>query len=147
MEFCASMKREKIEFPEKILWSGKRIIAEPDINYANHMGNERILVWADDIRASFLRSIGWDENSFREGKGVIVANHTIAYQSEGFLGDEVNIDVAVDYLTDYSFDVVIRLRKSGSEKNMIVMRTGVVCFDYKKREVAEIPENFLKKMK
>ncbi len=141
------MKREKIEFPEKILWSGKRVIAESDINYANHMGNERILVWADEIRASFLRSIGWDEKSFEGGKGVIVANHTIVYQSEGFLGDEVNIDVAVDYLTEYSFDVVARLKKNGSEKNMIVIRTGVVCFDYNKREIAEIPEIFLKKMK
>lgn len=141
------MKKERIDFPERIIWKGSRTITASDINYANHMGNERILVWADEIRAAFLNSIGWDEKSFHQGAGVIVANHTIVYQSEGFLGDEVQIEVGVDYLTEYSFDIIIRTRKTGAERNMIVLRTGVVCFNYQKREVQPIPEQFLQKLR
>lgn len=141
------MKKERIDFPEKILWAANRTIAASDINYANHMGNERILVWADEIRTSFLNGIGWDEKSFQEGAGVIVANHTIVYQSEGFLDDEVLIEVGIDNLTEYSFDIVIRTKKSDSGRNMVVLRTGVVCFNYQKREIQSIPEQFLQKLR
>jgi len=140
------MKKEKIDFPEKVIWSGKRTIVESDINYANHMGNERILVWADDIRNNVLESIGWIMESFESGSGVIVANHTIVYQSEGFLGDRINIEVGIDYLTEYSFDMVIRLKKEGASRNFIIMRTGVVCFDYESRKIAAIPERFLSQL-
>lgn len=140
------MKKEKIVFPEKILWSGSRIIEKEDINYAHHMGNERILVWADQIRNEFLRSIGWDEQQFIENAGVIVANHTIVYQSEGFLGDKIIIEVGVDYLTECSFDIVIRTRKEGAERNMVILRTGIVCFNYQRREIQTIPEIFYQKL-
>lgn len=141
------MKKERIDFPEKVLWTGTRIITPSDINYANHMGNERILIWADEIRAAVLKSIGWDEKSFQEGAGVIVANHTIVYQSEGFLGDEIQIEAGIDHLTDYSFDIVIRTRKTDSDRNMIMLRTGVVCFNYQKREIQSVPEQFLQKLR
>lgn len=141
------MKKEKISFPDKILWSSLRTIAQEDINYAHHMGNERILVWADQIRNEFLKSIGWDEKYIFETAGVIVANHTIVYQSEGFLGDEILIDVGIDFLTEHSFDIVIRTRKKGAERNMIVLRTGIVCFNYAKREIQTIPDIFYQKLK
>lgn len=106
------------------------------------MGNERILVWADQIRNEFLKSLGWDEKVVMGEAGVIVANHTIVYQSEGFLGDKILIEVGIDFLTEFSFDIVIRTRKENSERNFIVLRTGIVCFDYVKREIHPIPERF-----
>lgn len=141
------MKKEKIVFPEKVLWSTSRSIEKEDINYAHHMGNERILVWADQIRNHFLSSIGWNEKVVLEQAGVIVANHTIVYQSEGFLGDNIKIEVGIDHLTDYSFDIVIRTKKEGAEKNMVILRTGIVCFNYSTREIQTIPEQFFQKLK
>src|SRR5690606_19817602 len=125
-----------------VLWSSSRVIASEDINFAQHMGNERILVWADQIRNEFLKSLGWDEKVVMGEAGVIVANHTIVYQSEGFLGDKILIEVGIDFLTEFSFDIVIRTRKENSERNFIVLRTGIVCFNYAKREIQAIPERF-----
>ena len=132
------MKKERIIFPDKIIWSEFQTIKAEDINRAGHMGNERILVWADEIRRRALKNIGWSEDEV-SSHGIIVANHTIVYQSEGFLGDEIGIDVGVDFITEFSFDMVLRLKKIGATRNLIMMRTGVVCFDYEKREVAKIP--------
>ncbi len=140
------MKKERIDFPEKVLWSSKRVIEEADINIAQHMGNERILVWADEIRQQFLNQIGWSGEATLTEFGLIVANHTIVYQSEGFLGDKINIDVAVNELTEFSFDILIRCKKENTTRNMVVMRTGMVCFNYFKREIAPIPSHFLDKL-
>lgn len=140
------MKKERIEFPDIILWSTQREIEATDINRAQHMGNERILVWADDIRQQFLNQIGWDNESTLTEFGLIVANHTIVYQSEGFLGDEINIEVAVNELTEFSFDLLIRCKKKNATRNMVVMRTGIVCFNYLKKEITSIPSQFLDKL-
>lgn len=140
------MKKVRIEFPEKILWSTERTIEQDDINAAQHMGNERILVWADEIRQQFMEKLGVFKDSASSELGLIVANHTIAYQSEGFLGNNILIEVAVDELTEFSFDVLIRFKKENSTKNMVVMRTGIVCFNYIKREITSIPTHFLDKL-
>ncbi|HUH73911.1 MAG TPA: thioesterase family protein [Chitinophagales bacterium] len=140
------MKKERIEFPDTVLWSSKRVIEAEDINIAQHMGNERILVWADQIRQQFLNDIGWSEESTLTEFGLIVANHTIIYQSEGFLGDPIHIDVAVNELTEFSFDILIRCKKENATRNLVVMRTGMVCFNYLKREITPIPSQFLDKL-
>jgi acyl-CoA thioesterase FadM len=140
------MKKERIDFPNTVLWSSQRVIQQEDINIAQHMGNERILVWADEIRQQFLNHIGWFSESTLTEFGLIVANHTIVYQSEGFLGDKINIDIAVNELTEFSFDIIIRCKKENTTKNMVVMRTGMVCFNYLKREITSIPSHFLDKL-
>ncbi|MCO5232772.1 MAG: thioesterase family protein [Chitinophagales bacterium] len=141
------MKKEKIFFPETTLWRTRKVIAEQDINFAQHMGNERILVWADEIRTQFLTHIGWDIQCASDKIGIIVANHTIVYQSEGFLGDEILIEVGIDYLKECSFDMIIRCRKEGAQKNMVIIRTGIVCFNYEQREIVRVPNQFIEFLK
>ncbi|MCO5232031.1 MAG: thioesterase family protein [Chitinophagales bacterium] len=137
------MKKEKIVFPEKVLWRTEKVINEQDINFANHMGNERILVWADEIRSQFLNHIGWDLQFATQKTGIIVANHTIVYQSEGFLGDLISIEVGVDYIKECSFDMIIKCYKESASRNLVVIRTGIVCFNYLKREIVGIPNEFI----
>ncbi len=140
------MKKEAIHFPDKIIWTEERTISERDINYARHLGNDRILVWADEIRLHALENIGWTRNRLAAGEGLIVANHTIVYQSEGFLGDVIGVEVGIDFLTECSFDMVLRLKKKGASRNLIIMRTGLVCFDYEKRKIIEIPKEFYEQL-
>lgn len=140
------MKKERIEFPQHVIWTGTKTIQKEDINFANHMGNERILVWADDIRAQALAAIGWTSEQMIQSHGIIVANHTVVYHSEGFLDDEIQIEVGIDHLTECSFDMVIRLQKKGAERYFISLRTGIICFDYAERKIAEIPSEFHQKL-
>jgi len=134
------MQKVKIDFPERVLYATQRVIKEEDINYAQHMANERILIWANELRSEFLRSIGWDELDKVSFPGVIAANHTIAYLAEGFLGEEIRVEVAVDNVSECSFDLLIRLTKIVSGKKMIMLRTGIVCYDYHQREITGVPQ-------
>ena len=48
------MERVKINLPQTTLFSYHFKIEQEDINFANHMGNERILVFANIIRTQFF---------------------------------------------------------------------------------------------
>jgi acyl-CoA thioester hydrolase len=137
------MTRIEIEISEKILYQYTFTIKETDINYAKHMGNERILVFANIIRSEFYKHLNLLEGDWDEGHGTIVANHTIKYVSEGFLNDEITCNVGVTNITTCSYDLIFHFFKKNN-KTLALVRTGSVYFDYHDKRIREIPDSFKK---
>ena len=136
------MERVSITLPDKILFTYHFSIAPEDINEANHMGNERILVFANSIRAEMFEYLQLKLNDAANGHGTIVANHTIHYKNEGFLGDEITCNVGVDNLTDCSFDLVFQFVKMNG-KILASLRTCCVYYEYKERKIRPLPSSFI----
>jgi acyl-CoA thioester hydrolase len=137
------MTRIEIEILEKSLYQYTFTIKETDINYAKHMGNERILVFANIIRSEFYKHLNLIEGDWDEGHGTIVANHTIKYVSEGFLNDEITCNVGVANITTCSYDLIFHFLKKNN-KTLALVRTGSVYFDYHEKRIREIPDSFKK---
>lgn len=132
------MERVSINVPGKVLFTyGFKIVAE-DINIANHMGNERILVYTNIIREACFVSLGLMKYETFE-KGTIIANHSIQYKNEGFLDDEITCEVGLQNLTAYSFDIVFHFIKQ-NKKTLAMVRTGCVYFNYALREKQHLPD-------
>ena len=51
------MERVKIHLPERFLYTHQFLIKQEDINEANHMGNERILVYANRVREQMFQHL------------------------------------------------------------------------------------------
>lgn len=136
------MERVKINLPQNTLFSYHFKIEKEDINLANHMGNERILVYANTIRTQFFIHLDLLENNPITSLGTIVANHSINYKSEGFLGDEITCEVGVNNITECSFDLIFHFIKN-KEKTLSMVRTGCVYYDYAQRKIHALPENFV----
>jgi len=136
------MERVSINLPATTLFSYSFKIEENDINYANHMGNERILVLANTIRTKFFMHLNLPENDSETKFGTIVANHSIHYKNEGFLGDEISCGVGVNTITACSFDLVFHFIKN-TGKTLALVRTGCVYYDYKERKIHALPQNFI----
>ncbi len=71
----------------------------------------------------------------------------IQYKSEGFYGDELLVEVAVNDFSGIGCDFVYRLTNKNSKKEIAVAKTGIVFFDYDKRKTAPVPSSFIKKIK
>lgn len=138
------MTRLELNIPEKILFETEFQIKLEDINFAKHMGNERILVHANTVRTAFYKHLDLLEGDWDNGHGTIVANHCIKYISEGFLDDRIVCKVGISELTSCSFDMVMYFVKANG-KPLAIIRTGVVYFDYNERRIREIPKNYLDK--
>lgn len=135
------MARIRISDPEKYLFTCKLTVRVADLNYGNHLANDRILSFAQEARVLFLKSKGYSELDFF-GTSLIQGDAAISYLSEGFLGDEIQIDLAISDLSQSSFDFVYAMKNLTTGKKLALAKTRMVCFDYNTRKVTKLPVSF-----
>lgn len=110
-----------------------------DLNYGNHLSNDRVLSLAHEARVLYLKSIQCAELNFF-GFGLIMTDAQIVYKSEAFLGDELQFSIAIQVSGRASFDMFYLVRKG--DKEIAIIKTGMLCYDYQKKKVVSIPKIF-----
>jgi acyl-CoA thioester hydrolase len=139
------MPRIKIAIPEKFIFNTEIPIRITDINYGGHLGNDSLLSIIHEARLRFLNHLGYSESNV-EGTGIIMIDSAIQYKSEGFYGDELLVEIAVNDFTGIGCDFVYKLSNKKTLKEIAVAKTGIVFFDYEKRKTAPVPVAFKKKI-
>lgn len=143
------MSRVKIQFPDYNPLSTVSIpVRIGDINYGNHVGNDAILSVIHEARMQMLNTNGYSEMN-AGGNSMIMADVMIAYKAESFYGDILYVAVYADEITATSFSLLYRITTIRNDRPIDIAhaKTGMVCFDYKKRKIAPMTEdlgNFLK---
>jgi len=135
------MARIKIETPDKFIFKTEIAIRITDINYGGHLGNDSLLSIIHEARVRFLNHLSYSESDV-EGVGIIMIDSAIQYKSEGFYGDELFVEIAVNDFTGIGCDIVYRLTNKTSNKEVAIAKTGIVFFDYKQRKTASAPSKF-----
>jgi acyl-CoA thioesterase FadM len=135
------MPRLTIDLPEKFLFSTTIPVRITDLNYGGHVGNDTILSIIHEARIQFLRDFGYSEIDLG-GIGLIMGDVAITFKQELFYGDQVQVQVAVSDLSRASFDIIYKLQKlkEGTPVDVAYAKTGMVCFDYQKKRVGQLPE-------
>lgn len=145
------MSRVKIQFPsEKPLIEVEIPLRITDMNYGNHLANDKVLTLLHEARIKALNHYDLSEIDIGEGVSLIMADVMIRYKSEGFFGDQTFIEIWIDKFTTHSFQVYYRLiaKNPGEEIKLIAeAKTGMVCFNYEDRKVSAVPKSFIKLMK
>jgi len=139
------MPRIKIVLPNKFIFRTEIQIRITDINYGGHLGNDSLLSIIHEARVRFLQYLGYSESNV-EGNGIIMIDAGVQYKSEGFYGDELLIEIAVNDFTEIGCDFVYRLTNKNSKKEIAVAKTGIVFFNYENRKTAPVPPEFKKKI-
>ena len=117
-----------------------------DLNYGNHMGNQMVLSYAQEARAAFFQALGgWGELDIG-GKGVIMGDAAVVYQSEGKGGEVLEILVGIDDITRVSFDLHYQIVESKTQRPVALIKTGMVFMDYEVGKVTTIPSVFLEQL-
>src|SRR5690606_30709479 len=128
--------RVKIELSGNNVFTTEIVLNVNDMNYGNHLSNERVLVLAHEARLRYLNSMDASElDCF--GQSLIMSDAMIQYLGEGFRGDLVSIDVYLTNAHDYGFDLLYHMHVNGRE--LAKAKTGLLFFDYDKRKVAKAP--------
>ena len=135
------MSRIKIDLPDQFNFTASIPIRITDINYGGHTGNDTILSIIHEARIQFLQSKGFSEMDFA-GVGMIMSDVGIEFKSELFYGDIVMASVTISNITKISFDVYYKLEKETGGKKVAVAfaKTGMVCYDYKVKKIAAVPQ-------
>ena len=131
--------RVKIQIDGKEVFNTKIVLTVSDMNYGNHLGNDRVLSLAQEARLQWLKSIGSSELDCK-GSSLIMSDAMVEYKSEGFRGDQVEIKVYLDNTHSYGFDLFYEM--SINDKLMAKVKSGLLFFDYEKRKVANQPQKW-----
>ena len=136
------MPRIKLELPENLVFSTEIPVRITDINYGGHLGNDSILSIVHEARVRLLNKYNYSEKDI-EGLGIIMTDCAIVYKSESFYGDLLKINIGVKDFYKYGCDIYYQLINKKTEKDVAIVKTGIMFFDYELRKKARVPENFL----
>tara|TARA_R110000868_G_scaffold180754_1_gene421416 strand:- start:13080 stop:13508 length:429 start_codon:yes stop_codon:yes gene_type:complete len=112
-----------------------------DMNYGNHLGNDRVLALAQEARLRWLESLAASELNCM-GQSLIMSDAMVEYKGEGFRGDEVKITVYLGESHKYGFDLFYDMQ--GPRGPVAKVKSGLLFFDYEIRKVAQAPEDWIK---
>ncbi len=131
------MARIKLNLPEN--YSFKTIIPVriTDLNYGNHLANDKVLSIIHEARVQFLNHFGWNEMNLA-GVGIIMADAAIEYKNQAFYNDQLEIEITIGDFTRVSFDIFYKV--TCKDKLIAKVKTGIVTFDYQTNKVVEVPE-------
>jgi acyl-CoA thioester hydrolase len=141
------MARLQIDLPEIFVFRTEISVRITDLNYGGHVGNDTILSLVHEARAQYYRELGLKNELNIEGNiGQIITDAAVVYKSESFFGDILLVDIATDDFNKYGFDMLYRITNKLSGKEVARAKTGIVCFDYDRRKVSQIPQSFFEKL-
>jgi acyl-CoA thioester hydrolase len=141
------MARIEIQLPKNFIFKTEITVRVSDLNYGNHVGNDRILTLMQEARTLFYRSMGFESETSLDGSiGQIVTDAAIVYKAESFLGDVLLFELAVENFNKYGFDVFYRISNTVSGKEVALGKTGIVGFDYVKHKIASMPQTVICKI-
>lgn len=121
-----------------------------DVNYGNHVGNDAVLSIIHEARMQFLKNFGYTELNFA-GTGIIMSDVAIEFKNELFYGDIVIASVTAMDFSKAGFDIYYKLetlRQAQDDKKILVAvaKTGMVCFDYTRKKIVQIPGEALTRL-
>ncbi len=111
-------------------------IRASDLNYGNHLGNDRILAFAQEARIRFLEQFGWSELDVA-GHGLIQAGAVVDYLGQGFYGEDIVIETVCDTFGSSSFTIHNRMRTADG-RNIAQVQCRMVLFDYSQQKPVNI---------
>jgi acyl-CoA thioesterase FadM len=138
------MARVKLQIPSNLPFHTEIPIRINDINYGGHLGNDAVLSIVHEARVRFLQNLGYTELDI-EGTGIMMMDAVVAYISEGFYGDVLEVEVGVTDFQSASCDFVFRFTNKTTGKEVVRAKTGITFFNRQTRKISPVPDLFRKR--
>lgn len=131
----------------KMNFTAKYTVGIGDINYGNHLGNDRALLIFHDARIQFLSNFGLTEANIGENKGIILVDAQLKYLKQIKLHEKLLIDIDVEIENTKKFNLHYKIKNAENEQLLISGSTGMLCFDYADQKVKQLPQTFIELFK
>lgn len=135
------MARIRIPYDSPTVFSTTLKVRIGDINYGGHLANDALFTLAHEARLQFFKHHGYTELDI-EGAGVIMTDAAAEYRAEAFHGDALLFELALADFNKYGFDFLYRVSDDKLGKEVARLKTGIVFFDYTRRKVTPLPQEF-----
>lgn len=138
------MARITLDLPDQFTFSTRLTVRVTEINYGNHLGNDRMVSLLHEARLRFLAEYDFDEFNV-DGLGILVTDLAVTFRAESFVRDKLRFRVGLTDFNKYGCDVIYRVENEEDDKLVAEAKTGIVFFDYGIRKIARIPALFIER--
>ncbi|MEQ3694540.1 MAG: thioesterase family protein [Thalassolituus sp.] len=138
------MARVQLDLPDVFNFSTHLTIRVSDINYGNHLGNDRMVSLLHEARLRYLHSHDFSEFNIG-GVGLMVTDIVVSFVAESFVADRLTFKVGVADFNKYGCDFVYLIVNESQDKVVAKAKTGIVFFDYDERRVSHVPPVFFER--
>lgn len=136
--------RLKLPLPqEEKRFSTTYTLGLQEMNYGNHLGNDKVLTLAHEARLRFFKGLGFDELNFFHSS-LIQASAQVQYTGQGYYGDPITIDLWLPQRSETGFEVFTLLKKENSE--IARVSVALLFYDYDKGRIQKCPLEFIEFM-
>ena len=115
-------------------------IKQEDLNYGNHVGNERALLFFQWTRESFLRQNNLSETNIGDGSGFIQVEATVQYKKQLFLDQK--IEVRITKIEIKGLKIIFEYEIYCGKGLVIPGTATVLAYNYEEQKIKKIPANF-----
>ena len=115
-------------------------IKQEDLNYGNHVGNERALLFFQWTRESFLRQNNLSETNIGDGSGFIQVEATVQYRKQLFLDQK--IEVRITKIEIKGLKIIFEYEIYSGKDLAITGTATVLAYNYEEQKIKKIPANF-----
>jgi acyl-CoA thioesterase FadM len=113
------------------------------MNYGGHLSNDRVLALFHNLRVEWLSEYGFNElNAF--GSSLIMSDSQVQYRAEGFQGNQLKTILFLGEIGNSGFELYYQLIRQKDQKEIARGKTSMAFFDYDKRKVSRVPDDFTK---
>jgi acyl-CoA thioester hydrolase len=137
------LARIKVNIKGNLVYEYEDFLRVTDMNYGNHLGNDKVLGLFHDARMRWMNSIEQTELKFF-GKAIIQHDAVINYRAEAHCHDQIRIKIFIDDIDTRSFDFYYQLLHSKENKEIAIGKTGMTFFDYENKKISSTPSAFQK---
>jgi acyl-CoA thioester hydrolase len=140
------MSRVTLHFPGTFPFSTELDVRVGDLNYGNHLGNDRVLTLIHEARRRFLESLSLKEIG-ADGLGFVIADAAVIYRAQAFYGDCLRIQVTAGDFGSRGCDFYYRITHVTDNRVLAEAKTGTVYFDFHAQKTISFPDNVLAKLR
>ena len=112
-------------------------VKQEDLNYGNHVGNERALLFFQWTRESFLRQNNLSETNIGDGSGFIQVEATVQYKKQLFLDQK--IEVRITKIEIKGLKIIFEYEIHTGKELAITGTATVLAYNYEEQKIKKIP--------
>ncbi|MCH6254938.1 acyl-CoA thioesterase [Puniceicoccaceae bacterium K14] len=116
-----------------------------DLNYGNHVGNDRFLLFFHEARIRFLQNSGLSEMDIGEGVSLIMSEAQLKYKAQIGLGEELGVEVKICDVGRVRFVMEYSVLKKSDQVVAATGKTVMGAFDYEANKITMLPASFIER--
>lgn len=135
------MARVVVDLPPRFLFSCELPLRHADMNDGGHLGNERVLLFAQEVRRRWLEAHGLTDLDLG-GAGLIIADAAIVYVAEARAHQVLKGELGAGEVKEKSAELLVRFTDAATGAEVARVKNAVLCFDYATRKVVPLTAAF-----